>query len=56
MCVGLVPVLLYHLKWACGPAAGPQQARRKDTPSVMSLDGLADTVTALEESGENSEK
>lgn len=56
MCLGLVLVVLYHLNWVCGPAAGLQQARRKDAPSVMSRDGLADTVIALEESGENSEK
>lgn len=53
VCLGVALVLLYHLKLACGPAAGLQQARRKADPSVMSLEGLPDTLTALDESGEN---
>ena len=55
VCVWLALVLLYHLKLASGPAAGLQQARRKAAPSVMSLEGLPDTLTALEESGEDRE-
>ena len=50
VCFGLVLVVLYHLKRACGPAAGLQQDRRKAAPSVMSLEGVVDTATALEES------
>lgn len=56
MCLGLVLVPVYHLNWARGPAAGLQQARCRVAPSVMSLDGLADTAIALEESGESSKK
>lgn len=44
-------MFLYHLKWACGPAEGLQQAISTAPPSVMSLDELADTVTELDESG-----
>lgn len=53
VCLGVVLVLLYHLKSAAGPAAGLQHARRRVSQSVMSLEGLADTVTVLRESKEN---
>lgn len=53
VCLGVVSVVLYHLKSAVDVAAGLQQARRRGSPSVMSLEGLAATVTALGESGEH---
>lgn len=45
-------MLLNHVKWACELAEGLQQARRKASPSAMRLEGLPDSVTALEESAE----